>query len=157
MSDPNQEFHPPPLFAPKPEPPAIEMSMAGTLTGIFFEPGRVFEALRSRPRFLAAGLVLLLLTIGVTALVYQRIDMAQYIRDKMEKSPRNASSTPEQKEMGVKFGKSIGAVGIPASVPITIAVGGALYLLGGIAFGGYYTNKKMRIAWGMLYQIPADL
>src|SRR5258706_7275020 len=103
MSDPNQEFQAsPPPFAPKPEPPTVEMSTAGTLTGIFFEPGRVFEALRSRPRFLAAGLVLLVLTIGVTAAVYARIDMGQYIRDKMEKSPRNANSTPEQKEMGVK-------------------------------------------------------
>jgi hypothetical protein len=158
MSDPNQEFQPPPPpFAAKPEPPTVEMSTAGTLTGIFFEPGRVFEALRSRPRFLAAGLVLLVLTIGVTAVVYQRIDMAQYIRDKMEKSPRNANSTPEQKEMGVKFGKIIGAVGIPASVPIAIAAGAALYLLGVMAFGGSITYKKSLSAWVYSSLPPAVL
>src|SRR5256885_6191144 len=56
------------------------MSTPSTLTGIFFEPGRTFEALRKRPRFLVAGLILLVLTIGVTGLVYQRIDMGQYIR-----------------------------------------------------------------------------
>ena len=61
--------------------------------------------------------------IGVTALVYQRIDMGQYIRDKMERNPRNASQTEEQKEMGVKIGKIAGAVGIPLSVPFLIVPG----------------------------------
>jgi hypothetical protein len=148
MSDPNQEFQaPPPPFASKPEPPTIEMSTAATLSGIFFEPGRVFEALRSRPRFLAAGLILLLVTIGLTAAVYQRIDMGQYIREKMEKSSRSASQTPEQREMGVKFGKIAGAVGIPISVPITVAAGAALYLLGVMAFGGSITYKKSLSVW----------
>src|SRR5437588_10300589 len=118
------------------------MSTGATLTGIFFEPGRTFEALRKRPRFLIAGLVLLVLTIGVTALVYQRVDMGQYIRDKMERNPRNANQTEEQKEMGVKIGKIAGAVGIPASVPFTIAAGAALYLLGVMAFGGSISYKK---------------
>jgi len=55
--------------------------------------------------------------------------MGQYIREKMEKSPRNANSTPEQKEMGVKIGKIVGAVGIPLSVPFTIAAGAAFIFL----------------------------
>ncbi|HVS82303.1 MAG TPA: Yip1 family protein [Pyrinomonadaceae bacterium] len=158
MSDPNQEFQapPPPPFAPTPK-PTVEMSTAGTLTGIFFEPGRVFEALRSRPRFLIAGLVLLVLTIGVTAVVYQRIDMGQYIRDKMEKSPRNANQTEEQKELGVKIGKVVGAVGIPASVPITIAAGAALYLLGVMAFGGSIGYKKSLAVWVYSSLPPAIL
>lgn len=147
MSDPNQEFQPPPPpFTPKPEPPAVEMSTPATLTGIFFEPGRVFDALRARPRFLIAGLVLLILTIGVTATVYKRIDMDQYIRDKMEKSPRAASQTPEQKEMGVKIGKMFGFV-IPVFVPIGIAAGAALYLLGVMAFGGSIGYKKAVTVW----------
>jgi len=157
MSDSNLEFQaPPPPFAPTPK-PTVEMSTAGTLTGIFFEPGQVFEALRSRPRFLIAGLLLLLLTIGVTAVVYQRIDMGQYIRDKMEKSSRNASQTPEQKELGVKIGKIVGAVGIPASVPITIAAGAALYLLGVMAFGGSIGYKKSLAVWVYSSLPPAIL
>jgi len=69
MSDPNQVFQapPPPPFAPTPPPPTVEMSTPQTLTSIFFEPGRTFEALRSRPRFLIAGLILLVLTCLVTA------------------------------------------------------------------------------------------
>ena len=127
MSDPNQQWQPPP---PPPlastEETGPDMSTGATLTGIFFEPGRTFEALRKRPRFLIAGLVLLVLTIGVTALVYQRVDMGQFIRDKMERNPRNASQTEEQKEMGVKIGKIVGAVLIPVSVPVGIAASGTL-------------------------------
>src|ERR1051326_6200347 len=126
MSDPNQQWTPPPPppgVPPTPPPEGPEMSTPATLSGIFFEPGRTFEALRRRPRFLVVGLILLFLTIGVTGLVNQRIDMAQFIRDKMEQNPRNANQTEEQKELGVKIGKIIGAVGIPLSVPITLAAG----------------------------------
>jgi len=148
MSDPNQQWQPPP---PPPlastEETGPDMSTGATLTGIFFEPGRTFEALRKRPRFLIAGLVLLVLTIGVTALVYQRVDMGQYIRDKMERNPRNANQTEEQKEMGVKIGKIVGAVGFPVAVPISIAAGAALYLLGVMAFGGSIGYKKSLAVW----------
>ena len=76
MSDPNQQWQPPPPppgAAPTTQLEGPEMSTPSTLTGIFFEPGRTFEALRRRPRFLVVGLILLVLTIGVTGLVYQRI------------------------------------------------------------------------------------
>jgi hypothetical protein len=160
MSDPNQQWQPPP--PPPGAPPTTqlegpEMSTPSTLTGIFFEPGRTFEALRRRPRFLVVGLILLALTIGVTALVFQRIDMGQYIRDKMEQNPRNAQQTEEQKELGVKIGKIIGAVGIPASVPITLAAGAALYLLGVMAFGGSISYKGSLAVWAYSSLPPAIL
>jgi hypothetical protein len=158
MSDPNQEWQPP--SAPdleNPEAAGETMSTAATLTGIFFEPGRTFAALRARPRFLVAGLILLFLTIGVTALVYQRIDMGQYIRDKMERSQRNANQTEQQKEMAVKIGKIVGAVGIPASVPLTIAAGAGLYMLGVMAFGGSITYKRSLAVWVYSSLPPAIL
>lgn len=159
MSDPNQGFQPPPPpgLAGRPESAAETMSTGATLTGVFFEPGRVFEALRARPRFLVAGLILLLLTIGVTAVVYQRIDMGQYIREKMEKSSRGPEQTEQQKEMGVKIGKIVGAVLIPASVPFTIAAGAGLYLLGAMAFGGSITYRKSLTVWVYSSLPPAVL
>jgi len=158
MSDPNQEWQPPsPPDLENPEAAGETMSTAATLTGIFFEPGRTFAALRARPRFLVAGLILLVLTIGVTALVYQRIDMGQYIRDKMERSQRNASQTEQQKEMGVKIGKIVGAIGIPASVPLTIAAGAGLYMLGVMAFGGSISYKQSLAVWVYSSLPPAIL
>ena len=159
MSDPNQQWQPPPPpdVQSAPVETGPDMSTPATLSGIFFEPGRTFEALRRRPRFLVVGLILLFLTIGVTGLVYQRIDMGQYIRDKMEQNPRNANQTEEQKEIGVKFGKIIGAVGIPASVPITLAAGAALYLLGVMAFGGSIGYKGSLAVWAYSSLPPAVL
>ena len=158
MSDPNQQWQPPPPPPLAAEPDAGPgMSTPATLTGIFFEPGRVFESFRSRPKFLVAGLILLVLTAGVTALVYQRVNMEQYIRTKMEQNPRNANQSEEQKEMGVKIGKIVGAVLIPASVPISIAAGAALYLLGVMAFGGSISYKKSLAVWTYSSFPPAIL
>src|SRR4029079_8041298 len=104
MSDP---------YAP-PSTPATgaEMSTAETLTGIFFEPSRTFEALRARPRFLVAGLIVLILTCLVTAVMFMRVDMGQFIREQIEKSPRAAQLTEEQKDMQVRFGKTVTMVAI---------------------------------------------
>jgi len=159
MSDPNQVFQapPPPPFAPTPPPPTVEMSTPQTLTGIFFEPGRVFEALRSRPRFLIAGLILLVLVCAVTAALFMRKDMSGYIRDKMEQSNRNPNATPEQKEMGVKFGTAVAALAFPVSVPFWIAGGAALYLLGVMAFGGSISYKQSLAVWVYSALPPAIL
>jgi len=112
-----------------------EMSTGETLTGIFFEPSRTFDALRTRPRFLVAGIILLVAVIIVTALLYMRVDMGQFIRDRIEQSPNAAQISEQQKETQVKFGKILGMVLIPVSVPVTIAGGSALYLLLVLAFG----------------------
>ncbi|MEK6335811.1 MAG: Yip1 family protein [Acidobacteriota bacterium] len=159
MSDPNQVFQapPPPPFAPTPAPPAVEMSTPQTLTSIFFEPGRTFEALRSRPRFLIAGLILLVLTCVVTAVLFVRKDMTGYIRDKMEQSQSNQNATPEQKELGLKIGTAIAIAGFPLSVPFWIAAGAALYLLGVMAFGGTISYKQALSVWVYSSVPPAIL
>jgi hypothetical protein len=124
-----------------------EMSTAETLTGIFFEPSRTFEALRARPRFLVAGIILLLLAIIMTGLVYMRVDMGQYMRDKIQRSPQGAQLSEAQIDLQVKMGKTIGAVAIPGVVPVIIAGGAALYLLGVLAFGGTISYKKALSVW----------
>lgn len=150
MSDPNQNFQPPPPPQADPAPAAPTgptLSAMETLTGIFFEPGRVFEALRERPRFLIAGILLIVLNIVITVALYQRVDMGQYIRDKIDKSPRAAQLTDQQKDMQVKFGKSIGMVVVPVFVPISVAAGAGLYLLAVMAFGGSLTYKRSLAVW----------
>ena len=157
MSDPNQEFQPPPPppLADTPPPAGETMSTPATLTGIFFEPSRTFEALRARPRFLVAGLILMLLTAGMVGALYSRIDMGEYIRQKMESSGREQSE--EQKEMGVRIGKIMGMVIPPVAVPIIIAGGAALYLLGVMAFGGSIGYKRALSVWTYSSFPPAVL
>ena len=107
------------------EPTGAEMSTAETITGVFFEPSRTFEALRARPRFLVAGLILFVLALAVTLVMYSRVDMGQFIRDRIEKSPNAAQVSETQKDTQVKVGKMIGMIFIPLSVPIALAAGAA--------------------------------
>ncbi len=150
MSDP---IAPPSASAPT----GPEMSTGETLTGIFFEPSRTFEALRVRPRFLVAGLIVLILTCLVTAVMFARVDMAQFIRDQIEKSPRAAQLTEEQKDMQVRFGKTVTMVAIPLAIPIGIAAGSAIYMLLVMAFGGSITYKKALSVWTYSWLAPSVL
>jgi len=146
-----------PIAVPSASATGPEMSTAETLTGIFFEPSRTFESLRARPRFLVAGIILLALTCIVTAILYSRVDMGQYIRDRLERSP-NAAQVPEaQKETQVRVGKAIGAFVVPLSVPIVIAGGAALYMLGVMAFGGAISYLKAVSVWTYSSLPPALL
>ena len=136
-----------PIAAPNTPATGEEMSTAETLTGIFFEPSRTFEALRSRPRFLVCGLILLAVACTVTAILYARVDMGQFVRDQIERSPRAAQLSEEQKDMQARIGKTFAMVVIPVSVPILIAGGAAVYLLLTMAFGGSITYKKALSVW----------
>jgi Yip1 domain len=138
-------------------PTGSEMSTAETLTGVFFEPSRTFEALRARPRFLVAALILFIMTCIVTAVMYMRVDMGQFIRDRIEKSPNAAQISEQQKETQVKLGKTVGMVLIPLSVPIAIALGSALYMLLVMAFGGSISYLKSVSVWTYSWLPPAVL
>lgn len=142
-------------LAPPSAPTGAEMSTGETLTGVFFEPSRTFEALRARPRFLVAALIIFIMTCLVTAVMYMRVDMGQFIRDRIEKSPNAAQITEQQKETQVRVGKMIGMVLIPLSVPIAIALGSALYMLLVMAFGGSISYKKAVAVWTYSWLPPA--
>ena len=138
-------------------PTGPEMSTAETLTGIFFEPARTFEALRARPRFLVVGLILFVLTCAVTAVLYARVDMGQFIRERIERSPNAAQISDAQKDTQVKVGKTIGMIFIPLSIPIALAAGSALYLLLVMAFGGSITYKQSLSVWAYSWLPPSIL
>jgi hypothetical protein len=159
MSDPINDFQPPPpppFDHGKEEPTGPTLTAMETITGSFFEPGRVFESFRQRPRFLVAGLLVVLLTAIVSVTLFQRVDMGQYIRDKMDRSSRSAQQTEQQKEIGVKFAKAIWQL-FPLLVPIWIAAGAGLYLLGVLAFGGSMSYRKSLAVWVYSALPPAAL
>jgi len=81
--------------------------------------------------------------------------MAQFIRERIERSPNAAQASEEQKDMQVRVGKMIGAVFIPLSVPIAIAGGAALYLLGVMLFGGSISYRKSLSVWAYSWLPPS--
>ena len=149
MSSPNDQWQPPPppALAETPKVAGEDMSTPATLTGIFFEPSRVFEALRVRPRFLIAAIILTLLTCSVVVVLYLRVDMGEVIREQMMKSPQAAQLSSDQIDQRVRIGKIAGGVIFPALVPISIAAGAAVYLLGVMAFGGTIGYKESLAVW----------
>lgn len=125
------------------EPP---MSGLAKITGIFFEPTRVFKNLRAHPHWLAAFLVIVVVNGAYTAAFYKRLTperIVDYTFQKMEESPikpppdrmadarEEAMAQAKQPVQRVQtFAKSL--VGTFAFVCFVAA----LCLLGVLAFGG---------------------
>jgi hypothetical protein len=138
---------------PQPEPPGEPvMSTGETLTNIFFEPGRVFEALRARPRFLIAGLLIIAAFFTYTVLLYQRVGYENFVRSAVESSPQGANMPPDQKERVIEMQtgpifKAVNYASPLLGVAIFIALGGALYLLGTMTMARSISYKQAISVW----------
>ena len=131
---------PPPERIEKGEPP--QMSEVGTLGSIFFEPGRTFEDLRRKPRFVMAALIIALLVMGYAIGLQYKVGesgMRSFISDQIEKNPRTSSLTSEQKSNAVELQMKISGYtryAIPIFILVSFLIGGLLYWGGSKAFGG---------------------
>jgi hypothetical protein len=119
-----------------------QMSEVSTLVSIFFEPGRVFEDLRRKPRFIMGGVLIALLITGYGFGLYYKIGDAgirSFMSDQFDKNPRTQSMTSEQKSNAIDLQLKIGGIvryAFPIIVFIIFLIGGLLYWLGSKAFGG---------------------
>ena len=135
-------------FIPRPEtppdsPPAL--SPAERVTGIFFEPSRVFQNLRAHPRWLTAFLVIALFTALYQIAFVQRVT-PEAIANKMSDKIIEGGYIPEDRQAGfreqqlaaatapmARIGQiTNGAVGLFAVMSLIAAI----YLLGVLMFGG---------------------
>lgn len=143
MDGENTEWKEPPI----PEQIRVEdvqpqMSEMATLGNIFIEPGRTFEDLRRKPRFVLATLILAVLTTTFVFGLYYKVGDAGYRRfilEQIDKSPQASGLNAEQKNNAVDLQMTIGKVvrfAMPIFIIIVIAIGSLLYWLGGKAFGG---------------------
>jgi hypothetical protein len=119
-----------------------EMSEVSTLLNIFMEPGRTFEDLRKRPRFIL-GLILISLLAGATFFgLYQKMGEAgirRAIVEQFDRNPQAASMPPQQKETMIGVNMTVQKfmpLLVLVIVPISVFVMGLFYFLGAKAFGG---------------------
>ena len=140
-----------PQYAPAADaaPAARTMSTPETLANIFFEPGATFEALRERPRFLAAALLILALSLGLGALVMRKVNFNEFITAQIRKS---TEMTETQKSKAIEFWTgplgTAAVYGLPVlAVAASIAAGGALYMLATSAMGGSMRYKQAVSVW----------
>ena len=131
---------------PKPAPDAPPpMSVMERFTGIFFEPTRVFQNLKAHPRWLAAFLLISILSIAYAAAFTQRLTperIVSYTADKMAETPFIPPQAVQQaREDGLEQAKNpVQRVGTAIKTLVGVfaftAFLSALYLVGVLVFGG---------------------
>jgi hypothetical protein len=108
-----------------------QMSEVGTLGSIFFEPGRTFEDLKRKPRFIMAGVIISLLVMGYAIGLQYKIGeagMRSFVAEQIEKRAPNLTS--EQKTSQVDLQMKITGYtryALPVFVFVTLLIGGLLY------------------------------
>jgi hypothetical protein len=124
---------------PAPEAQAT-ISPFGRIIGVFFSPGKTFEDIVRKPSWVLPLLLTTLLSIGVSFAINQRINWREFMSQQIEKSPRAAQLSAEQKQQQIEGGAkftppftyAIGVLGPFLGVLIIgLVMWGAYSLLGG--------------------------
>jgi hypothetical protein len=126
---------------PVPAPEAqASITPFGRVVGVFFSPGKTFEDIVRKPSWVLPLLLITILSIGVSVAINQRINWRDFMSQQIEKTPRAAQMSQEQKQQqiegGVKFAPIstyvFGALGpILLVLFVSLAMWGAYSLLGG--------------------------
>ena len=120
--------------------PQAAVSPFGRVIGVFFSPKATFEDIARKPSWVTPILITTVLSIISVVALNQRVNWRDYIVQQIEKSPRAAQLTADQKqqqaEMGAKFTVGIVYVsGVLVPICFALLVGlvmwGAYNLLGG--------------------------
>jgi len=150
--DEPQEFQPPPPpeKIDAPEPP--QMSEIGTVTNIFIEPGKTFEDLNRKPRFVIAGILVILCFMIFQVAFIQKVGFEKIARARIEGNKGMADMPKEQKETIIAqqtgpIAQTIGYVILPIALTIFFLIGGLLYWLGANALGGKATFGRGLSVW----------
>lgn len=133
-------------------PPKPGLSTVQTLTGIFFEPSRVFESFRERPRFVIAAVITMAVTLCFIGLFIQRVGYENVVRARLEASKFAAQLEPAQKEEIVRqqsspLNRVFGYVLPLVAIALFIAVGAGLYYLGTRAMDRQIGYKQALAVW----------
>jgi hypothetical protein len=137
---------------------ALEDSGAGRVIGALVSPVKTFRSLAERPTWVAALVVLMIVSTLVGVLANQRIDpndLRQSIQQRIEKS--QGSATPEQVDRTVEAAKKYTAITlwlIPLFVVIVYLVIAALFFAAFHFFGGSEITYKSSFATAVHAFLP---
>lgn len=137
------------------EPP--QMSEVSTLGNIFFEPGRVFEDLRRKPRFLMAGLIIILAVSAFNAIFIQKVGFENIVKARLDSNSQIQQMPADQKQKVIEqqtgpIAKGISYAAVPVLFIIIFLLGGLVYWLGANAMGG-----SSRFAHGLSVWVYSSL
>jgi len=148
---PNFQPPPPPPFPRVEQPAGPTLSLMETLSGIFFEPGRVFESFRVKPRFLVAGLICIAAFLIFNVVYLQRVGYENLTRAEVE-AQQGPDANPEQTQRAIDIQqhwivKTIRYGAAPINIVFVFAAGAALYLLGATLMARSMTYPQALGVW----------
>lgn len=114
---------------------------AASLVRSFYEPGKVFEEMSARPRFILAWIVVIVFASSVNFFLINKVGFENIIRARIESSSQTADMSSEQKDQIVEMQnkpivRGIAQVTVPLAILVFFAVGGLYYWFGANAMGG---------------------
>ena len=130
---------PPPEIIERDEPQMSELAIIGN---IFFEPGRTFEDLRRKPRFIIATVIVSLLIASYGLILAAKVGDAgirQFIVEQLDKNPRAVAMDSGTKAKAVDMQMTISKAGrfaSPVLIAAVMAIGGLFYWVAAKVFGG---------------------
>jgi len=125
---------PPPVYATPvpptaPEPAGPGLSEPQRLMNVFIAPRKTFEDLKRNPSWWVPWLVTAVFTLIFSIVAVQKIDMARFVQEQIDRSPRAQKRlenlTPEQRAQGVAIQATITKVGFYAA-PVLTLLGGLI-------------------------------
>ncbi|HEX3153731.1 MAG TPA: YIP1 family protein [Candidatus Angelobacter sp.] len=132
MSSPTGPTPPPPMYSASvppsaPEPAGPGLSEPQRLVNVFIAPSKTFEDLKRNPSWWVPWLVTAIFLVIFGAVAVQKIDIARFIQQQIEKSPsaqrRMEQLTPEQRERGIAM-QATGTKVVFYIYPVFTLVGG---------------------------------
>jgi hypothetical protein len=107
----------------------------GRIIGVFFSPGKTFADIVRKPSWLLPIVLTTLLSVVVSVAINQRINWREFMSQQIEKSPRAANLSAEQKQQQIEAGAKF-------TPPFTYAVGFlgpilGLLIISLVLWGGY--------------------
>src|SRR5262245_18801464 len=92
------------------EVPAPGMNEFSRIAGVFFEPAKTFEDIAERPRWFVPMLFILVSVWVMLGIFSQRIGWETVVRDSMDRNPRTAQMTAQERESAISIGSRFAAV-----------------------------------------------
>jgi hypothetical protein len=113
--------------------PQASISPVGRVIGVLFSPRKTFEDIARKPSWVLPVLISTILGIMSVVVLNQRVNWREYIAQQIEKNPRAAQLSPEQKQQQTEISTKITVnivyvVGVVGSVLLALIVAGVMML-----------------------------
>ena len=129
-----------------------QMSEVATLGNIFIEPGKTFEDLRRKPRFILAALISILMISLFQVMFTQKLGFENIVKQRFESNSRIQQMPEEQKQIFIEqqtgqVAKIFTYAAPPVVLAIVFLLGGLIYWLGANAMGGSMKFSQGLSVW----------